>query len=300
MEESIINNHIQTGLPYDILEMYFSTHKITVEDAHHLILPSTIKPDKGLVLFGAGPIWLYLILYKKIKELNAAAWIAQFDSRMASAVRIDDITGNNLIIPFDEFSGYIPVPKNNMVVAFIGPPHSGKTVFMYTLFNMLLAVNPVFVYRNFFVIKGCPDGEAHWSVNMPETLLKQFRIKREFTEEFVADVLNQIKNIVKFRKIIFVDCGGKADDYNKQILSKCTHAIVVSADKKETTKWQQAFPDITYLAVVDSYLSDKFPGKSSRIISTRKGTFYLEMVDLERGNESVSIPDKFVHYFIKA
>lgn len=299
MEEIIIQNHIRTKLDYDILELYFTKGNISVSDAFDFKLPETLNKNKGLILYGRGPIWLYLILYKKIKETNAVKFVAQYDATTSTAVKIEEESDKNAIIKLEDFSNYLPTPENQMIIAFIGPPHSGKTVFMYALFNKLLAMNPVFIHRNFFVIKGCPDGEAHWSAEMPQTLLKQIRNKRAHTDEFAIEVCAQIKSISKLKKIIFVDCGGMIDGRNKTIFSKCTHAILISSDLAKVAEWKREIPDIKLLAEIESYKDD--PGKLCQIkyFDKEKRTFYMDMTNLERGNTNIHIPEDFLQYFFK-
>lgn len=299
MDEIIIKNHIKTKLEYDLLELYFTKSYITINDAFHFKLPNSLDNEKGLILLGRGPIWLYLIVYKKIKDANAASWVAQYDATTSTAVKFEETSEKNAIIKLEEFSNYLPAPKNQKVIAFIGPPHSGKTVFMYALFNQLLALNPVYIHRNFFVIKGCPDGEAHWSAELPQTLVKKIRDKRAHTDEFADEVVMQIDSALKLKKIIFVDCGGKIDDRNKYILSKCSHAIIVSSKMAKSVEWKSEIKNIEYIAEIDSYLN--IPGKISNIryIEKDTGTFNMDMIGLERGNNDIYIPEDFLQYFLK-
>lgn len=297
MQQPIIQNYIKTNLDYDILELYFTKIHITVQDAYNFNLPATLNKNKGLILFGRGPIWLYLILYKKIKDADTVAWVAQYDVTTSTAVKIDEAYMDHATIQFEEFSNYLPTPENQLIIAFIGPPHSGKSVFMYNLFNQLLAINPVYIHRNFYIIKGCPDGEAFWSVDLPPTLLKQIRHKREHTDEFANEVAQQIKSASKLKKIIFVDCGGIIDERNKTILNNCTHAILISSEPAKAAKWRTAIDNLKYLADIDSYLD--IPEKISQLkyIDQQSGTYFMDMTQLDRGKTNIHIPEAFLQYF---
>ena len=298
MKEVIIQNHIKTKLDYDILELYFTKISISIKDAFEFKLPATLNKNKGLLLFGRGPIWLYLILYKKIKDAKAAAWIAQYDATTSTAVKFENGNAENAKINLKKFVRYLPAPENPMTIALIGPPNSGKTVFMYALFNKLLTLNPVFVHRNYYIIKGNPDGGGLWSANMPDNLLQFIRNKYDYIPAFVADVIEQIKKTSRIKKIIFVDCGGKISDENKQILSKCTHAILVSNNKKESEEWRKAYHGLKYMAIIDSYKNVR--GKQSSIKNIdKKGTYYMDMTDLRRGNKKIQIPERFLDFFLK-
>ena len=74
-----------------------------------------------------------------------------------------------------------------MKIIFCGPPHSGKSVLFTNLSNALPA-------DSYSTVRGCPDGEGHWSnnPNQNETLL--VKQKSEFTPEFVENVCEIIDN----------------------------------------------------------------------------------------------------------
>jgi len=297
---TIILNLLTTHLEYDFLEFFFTTDKIKIEEAIGLQLPEGMDKNKGIVINGRGPIWLYLILYRKIKESNAAKWIAQFDPQLGGAAKIESNDPLDNTIDKAAFKVYYPLPAENITVAFIGPPQSGKTVFLYALFKQLLKQDPIYTNKNIFIVKACPDGEGIWASELPLNVVKELRYKNAFSPEFVEDVLVQIKNTKKSKSVIFVDCGGKADEYNRQILAQCTHAIIVSANNDETKRWQQVYPETQILAIIDSYLSKNDPGKKNGIALQTDGMFYIDMIDLDRDNKEVMIPDEFVQFFLKA
>lgn len=296
MAEHIILKLDKTELEYDILHVTLTTAIIKVEDAIQVKFPLGFDEQKGLIINGRGPIWLYLILYRRIKNEQSVAWLAQFDPQVNGAVKIDSDDSDH-IIDISEFSKYISRPQKSLIIAFIGPPHSGKSVFLYSLFKSLLDKNPEYVNKNIFIIKGCPDGEGLWSSTISQELVKELRYKNQFSDAYVLDVISNIEKAARSKKIIFVDCGGKIADDTKQILSKCTHAILVSADKQKAEVWEQAYPDIKYLAIIDSFQND--PTKYSHILSENAGTFNIEMIDLDRENKNVSIPEEFLEFFLK-
>ena len=121
-------------------------------------------------------------------------------------------------------------PKEHLVIAIGGPPHSGKSVFLAELYRQLLARNPGGV----FLQRGCPDGEGMWSAESDPALAQAIRQKRAFTADFCAWVGDAILGLQRGFAITLIDLGGKRMSPNDQILAVSTHLIVLSSKEDET------------------------------------------------------------------
>ena len=127
----------------------------------------------------------------------------------------------------------------NLRIAVGGPPHSGKSVLLAKLYEVLPS-------RYTFCIRACPDGEGMWSQNNKKIkreekreidLVKTVRKKGVFNHRFVHTVINQIEdaNI----EMLLIDLGGIRSKENEEIIKHCNSFIVVSNDKEEAKKWQE-------------------------------------------------------------
>lgn len=295
-KQPIILNLVQTHLKYDFLEVFFDIDKIKLEDALALKLPESMDRTRGIIINGRGPIWLYLILYRKIKESNSARWVAQFDPQLKGAAKIETKGIKNSLIKISEFEEFIPLPDKNMVIAFIGPPHSGKSVFLFSLFKQLIKKNPKYTNNNIFLVKGCPDGEGLWISDLPESLVQVIRYKNKFSKVFIKRVIEQIENTKRSKKIVFVDCGGRIDSSNDQILSKCTHAILIAADTEKAAEWKEKYNTIKYLAEIVSIRDAT--DKVSRIKHLENDTFHMDMINLDRNNPDIQIPEELLQFLL--
>ncbi|MCZ2459989.1 MAG: hypothetical protein LC128_10235 [Chitinophagales bacterium] len=207
-----------TDLEYDFPGVFFKTDKIKTEETLAISLPRNMNSNKGIVVDRRCPIGLYLILYKKVVKANTAKWIASFDPKHHSALKIISTNTPDAFISKSAFEVYYPVPQKNIVIAFIGPPDCGKSVFVYALFKQLLQKNSAYTNKNIFIIKGCPDGEGLWASSLSQQYIKEIRYKNKFTDKFAKNVIEEINNTKKSKTIIFVDCGGKKSKPNKHIL----------------------------------------------------------------------------------
>jgi CRISPR-associated protein Csx3 len=295
MNSKLINiNLIDTKFNFQILDInLYDT--IAPHDLNSLILPKT-KLNKGLIINGRTPIWLSAYLHLQYKD---KIWIAQYDPRFGAIITNAKYKKQLLeIIPNSKIVNYLAVPgKEPLVIALLGPPHSGKSVLLYVLFKMLLKKNFSYFNNYAFIIEGAPDGEGIWSSEISQSLVKRIKYKNKFSNNFVQKVIRQIKSIRKTKSLIFIDCGGKIDEANSRILANCNRAIIVSNDKDKIIDWKKAYisDKLKLLAEVHSTLDNKIKTK----INFKENDFYdMTISGLSRNNKKIVIPKDFINYFI--
>lgn len=106
-----------------------------------------------------------------------------------------------------------------------GPPHSGKSVFVYSLTHALRQKQIAH-----YVLRACPDGEGDWSNAADQALVRTIRVKGAFNETYVSRVGGYLQN----RHLpLLVDVGGKPTPKQQQMFSACTHAILLISGNNE-------------------------------------------------------------------
>lgn len=122
------------------------------------------------------------------------------------------------------------------VIAIVGPPHSGKSVFLAELYRQLLHRDPTGV----FLHRACPDGEGMWSNEADPEIVQQIRKKCAFSEEFVTVTLRGIERLGRntHHRIVLLDLGGKRTAENAEILRRSTHCIILSSQIEAISAWQ--------------------------------------------------------------
>lgn len=120
-------------------------------------------------------------------------------------------------------------------IAIGGPPHSGKTVLIAVLRNLLPR-------DKFVIVEGAPDGEGitGWAHEADQELARAVRRKGKFLEEYVGWVVDSVRNSTM--PITLVDLGGMllAEDgsfsptgqrltpQNEHILRECDGIIIIA------------------------------------------------------------------------
>jgi CRISPR-associated protein Csx3 len=163
-----------------------------------------------------------------------------------------------------------------IVVAVVGPPHSGKSVFLAELYRQLLQRRPSgFV----FLQRAAPDGEGMWSNESDPKIVAEIRRKGAFSREFMVFTLQSIENLAKVFPLVLLDLGGKRSAENAEILARSTHVIIVSSKEEEIQPWIDfaAAEGCEVLAVFTSRLGE---GQSWIDFSTTP--LRGEMVNLDR------------------
>lgn len=113
-----------------------------------------------------------------------------------------------------------------------GPPHSGKSVLVYHL-SQLLRTHRV----EHYVLRACPDGEGDWSHKSDPEIVRVLRVKGDFTAAFVKAICDDIGR----RQLpLLVDVGGRPTPAQEAIFDACTHAILIAANPSDLDWWREA------------------------------------------------------------
>lgn len=290
---------------YQILDFVIENNSILeYTKLNSITLPDGIDFRKGVIINGKGPIWLYVYL---AHLCHPAAWVATSDPRLGAVVvesHVANAPSVGSIIPLDDYM-YLLNVKNvqsnqsakekigEKIIAFLGPPHSGKSVLMNALRLALRDKMSVEEYqRDFFIVRACPDGEGDWFADIPPEIGKTFRYKYAFDDDFLQSVCTSLKELVTQKRILFVDCGGKIDKKNQFILNLCTHAIIVSKEEAKISEWRglSLGSELDILAEIISSVNEE-----AFILS--QNPFRLRLGKLERGTMPI-IPDELIRIII--
>jgi CRISPR-associated protein Csx3 len=115
-------------------------------------------------------------------------------------------------------------PGNNPLPAVMvgGPPHSGKSVLVYSLTQALRERGVPH-----YVLRACPDGEGDWSNEMEQDDAQMIRVKGQYSPAFIAEAVRYVEN----RQLpLLVDVGGKPRPWQEVVFDRCTAAILLVAE----------------------------------------------------------------------
>jgi|YNPMSStandDraft_2_1061718.scaffolds.fasta_scaffold08339_3 CRISPR-associated protein Csx3 len=268
---------------------------IEVKDLPTISLPKNAEQSKGVIIYGKSPIWLYAYL---VHECHSFAWVAVFDPRVGGIV-VQTHVANSFkvgdIIPLEEIKDYITKYdlqsekqsksiEANKAIAIVGPPHSGKSVFLQKIKEMLTA--KIEYNDDFFIFRACPDGEGNWSGEINQELRDAIREKKVFDDDFPQITASQINELRKTKKLVFVDCGGIIDKKNQIIMSACNAAIIISSQKDVVAEWIGACKsaELEILSIINSVWENK-----SVIVKQNPLTFEIGKFD-RNALDGVDIP----------
>ncbi len=295
---------IQANDKYQILKINtYGNGVLDVKDLTNINLPENTDESKGVVIYGRAPIWLYTYL---VHECHSFAWVAVYDPRLGGIVVQSHIANSfsvGDIIPFDEIKEFIknaggtpkppiPPPAKHKAIAIVGPPHSGKSVFLQNIKN-ILTENPKY-QDDFFIFRACPDGEGNWSGEIPDDIRNLIREKKVFDDEFPDITGKQIMELRNSKKLVLVDCGGIIDKKNQTIMNACNSAIIISSKPDDIPEWVGACKtsELDVLAIINSVWEEK-----SELIANNPLTFTIGKFDRNFAN-NVVIPNELKNILI--
>ncbi len=153
-----------------------------------------------------------------------------------------------------------------------GPPHSGKSVLIYSL-SQALRKRQI----DHYVLRACPDGEGDWANEAAEILVRKIRIKGDWSARWVETMCRDIEQ----RHLpLLIDIGGKPTVEQERMLDCCTHSILLAKDNVTHTEWQQRLgrhgllPVAALTSVVEgeSHLTASSPLVEGRITGLHRST----------------------------
>ncbi len=110
-----------------------------------------------------------------------------------------------------------------------GPPHSGKSVLFYSL---TLALRKRGIIHH--AIRACPDGEGNWSQEIDQAQVRRLRLKGTWTDSFTERITRDIEQRLA---PMLVDMGGRPQGSQMNILSHCTHSLLLlNADDEQAAR----------------------------------------------------------------
>jgi len=232
---------------------------------------AAIRP---VIFYGNAPTWLYGHL---VGISPNAPWVACGDAVHGAVVVRSQNRRFPLghIIPAKEILPHLPVkvhtPKRQAdspstpsassassacrVVAVVGPPHSGKTVFLSALLGALREqLSASDLNQHTYFIGAAPDGEGKFSQRLRPKLAEVLRRKGIFTKDFAHAAASRLRALRDSKRLVVADLGGRIDDKQLPILSACTHVLIVSRDPSATAEWRGAADllGLPVLCVVES------------------------------------------------
>jgi CRISPR-associated protein Csx3 len=155
-----------------------------------------------------------------------------------------------------------------------GPPHSGKSVLIYSL-SQALRTRQV----EHYALRACPDGEGDWSNQAPPGLVREIRIKGQWTPQW----LQRIGRDIQRRHLpLLVDVGGRPTAEQAELFGLCTHAVLLTPDDASRAAWQELVgrQRLPVLADLRSTLAGE-----NRLDATEP-VLRGVLVDLERGKRA--------------
>ena len=226
------------GLSFQRLDIILTRpdRLITPADLPTLSLPEGIDTQRGVVLSGRAPIWLYSYL---VHELDPTAWVACYDPRLGAVVVATHSRQTKVgqVIPLSLSQGR---SRFGMALMIVGPPDSGKSVLSHALFQSLLPN-----YPDSFLQRAQWDGEGNWILELPDDATDNDRetfklaYKGGLTDQFYPHHADAILRLRREKPLVLVDVGGKVQSEKVPVLEACSHYLIISRDRQEVPKWHE-------------------------------------------------------------
>lgn len=298
---------IQTPEDFQILNIRLTGNGlIDPPDLKQMNLPDGMDKNKGVIINGKSPVFLFSALVMMLAEFK---WAATFYPQKGAIIifsRADKDRNIGDFIEIEKILKYIAKEEvhekvksvNNKkqsdkkIIALVGPPNSGKSVFLRELRKTLNNNLGGDFRENYFIIRACPDGEGDWFGDIDTELGKTLRIKNMFDDDLIDKITESINNAKKCKRVILVDCGGKIDIKNQKIFNECTDAVIISSDPDKTKEWYGAIKicGLNLLAEIESVTEN---------ICKKTGDRNFQLGKLFRGNKNIAaIPDEIIDLII--
>lgn len=257
-EVQTLSNRRYQRLDVQILS---ADRKIQPEALQNLELPAELDYSQGVILNGAGPLWLYSCLIERCRQA-ALPWVGAYDQQMGVAVVI--ASNSPEVNIGDKFR---LVPKATLCPAILigGPPNSGKgglSDALYRELRMALKGKVVQLYPANW------DGEGKWYRETADRLVADNLRQRNkaqlkqlgeaeragVVEQLLSRYATAVAHIREVVDLLLVDVGGKPDQH--ELVEQCTHYIVISKDPDEIQLWHDlCAPQLQPIAVIHSVRS---------------------------------------------
>ena len=160
-----------------------------------------------------------------------------------------------------------------------GPPHSGKSVLVYSLTQALRRANIAH-----YVLRACPDYEGDWANEIPQEQVQIIRQKGAFTAEFTAAVQRSQQ---RWQLPCLVGVCGQPTPAQQATWRYATHALLlVAAEPAQPEKytaqmdWWQTIMTTQRLPLIGQ-IQSQLQGKQQLITTTPLVTGII--TGLERG-----------------
>ena len=166
--------------------------------------------------------------------------------------------------------------KNQIKVVICGSPHSGKTVFVTSLYKML-------PQKYTAIVRACPDGEGVFSNNEEQEQILLTKRKGEMSEDYIERVKNRIEK--ETAPIVLIDVGGLRSKENEKIMEKCDAAVILDKSQEDLEQWEK-FCRNKNLEILAEIKSKRGQEEKSDI-SQFKPYIKANISNLERGQDKV-------------
>lgn len=226
-----------------------------------LSLPADLDLTQGVLIFGAGPSWLYGCL---ITRCHAAPWVATYHLRLRCGVVVASQVTN--LTPGDRLPMQFSAEPGAAILVG-GPPNSGKSVFSHALNRDLIQQRPRLRTHLF---RANWDGEGnHTQETTDPVKLEQLRRENnpklqhqansaEKIAQFFQKKGQEIPNIRPVMDLTLVDIGGQTGRDRLPVVEACTHSIIISSDPDKIAAWRELCePALQPLAVIHSVLEPR-------------------------------------------